>query len=225
VFASAENLVDTLRTINPATHLFPIGVSLEKFEAAWRGETPEPPDVVGLRRPLVGLVGGLRACVDQGLLATLARNRPDWTFVLVGPEQVSFAELRDISNVHVLGPKPHDAVPAYVHRFDVCLVPYVVDSFTDNISPAKLNEYLALGKPVVSTALREVRRYNEMFGDVVAVASGASEFGGAIARALPDRSANAVARRRAAAEANSWQHRVDEMSQLIETTERKKRPT
>ena len=85
-------------------------------------------------------------------------------------------ELRGLPNVHLLGPKPHEQIPDYIAAFDVCLIPYVVDDFTSNISPAKLNEYLALGKPVVSTDLAEVRRFNEANGAVVRIGATREEF-------------------------------------------------
>ena len=79
------------------------------------------------------------------------------------------AELRGLPNVRLLGTKAHEQIPDYINAFDVCLIPYVVDELTDNISPAKLNEYLAIGKPVVSTDLAEVRRFNAAYGAVVSI--------------------------------------------------------
>ena len=138
-----------------------------------------------------------------------------------GPEyKESFADPKRIPNVHFLGAKPHDAIPAYIRCLDVCLIPYVVDTFTENIFPAILNEYLALGRPVVSSALREVRRFNDSFGGVIAIALGADGFQEAITQALGDASPNAVARRRAVAEDNSWRRRTEGMSELIEAKAR-----
>jgi glycosyltransferase involved in cell wall biosynthesis len=216
VFASSDRLVDYCRAHNPETHLFPIGVSLEKFEHAWRDESIAPPDVTRLPRPVIGLVGGLRSCVDQALVRELSLCLPHVSIALVGPEQTPMTGLHGLANVHLLGPKPHELVPNYVAAFDACLIPYVVDDFTNNISPAKLNEYMALGKPVVSTDLAEVRRFNETHGAVVRIGATHEEFIDQVQAALENDTRAQREERRSAAERNSWERRVEAMSRLIE---------
>lgn len=217
VWASAAKLVDHCSRYNSETHFTPTGVSLEKFESAWQGRGETPPDLAGLPRPLIGQVGGLRKCVDQDLLRAVSRLLPQATFVIVGPEQVSVDALRGLPNVRLLGSKPHEHIPAYIREFDVCLIPYAVNEFTDHISPAKLNEYLALGKPVVSTPLFEVRRFVHSHGSVVTIADGPVEFAAGIEEALRSDSPESRARRRAVAESHSWQLKVEEMSGWIES--------
>ncbi len=216
VFASAEKLRDHCRLFNPATHLVSTGVSLEKFDRAWKGEGERPADLRDVKRPLIGSVGGLRKCVDQRLLDEITGAMPEATFVFIGPEQTTIDDWRLRPNVKLLGHKPHEAIPAYVRELDVCLVPYVVDEFSDHISPAKLNEYLALGKPVVATGLHEIRRFVEAHGDVVAIADGRDEFVSRIRAALAGDSPALRARRRAVAESHSWEIKVETMSRRIE---------
>ena len=216
VFASSDRLVDYCRAHNPEVHLFPIGVSLEKFERAWRGEAAVPADVARLPRPVIGFVGGLRACMDQPLLRQLSQRMPHATLVFVGPEQAPMSEIRGLPNVRLLGAKPHERIPDYINAFDVCIIPYLVDDFTDNISPAKLNEYLALGKPVVSTNLAEVRRFNQAFGAVVRIADTSERFCSLVEKALEEDSPSTARARRSVAEQNAWTTRVEMMSQLIE---------
>jgi glycosyltransferase involved in cell wall biosynthesis len=216
VFASSDRLVDYCRAYNPETHFFPVGVSLEKFERAWRGESTAPADVGRLPRPVIGLVGGLRPCLDQALLRELSLRLPYASIALVGPEQTPMTELHGLANVHLLGPKPHERIPDYVAAFDACLIPYVVDDFTNNISPAKLNEYIALGKPVISTDLAEVRRFNEMNGAVVRIGAIREEFVAQVQAALEDDTRAQRDARRSVAESNSWDRRVEAMSHLIE---------
>src|SRR5205085_4847031 len=115
VFASSDRLVDYCRAHNPAVHRFPIGVSLEKFEPAWRGQGAVPADLARLPRPVIGFVGGLRQCVDQPLLRQLSRHMPHATLALVGPEQVSMSELRGLPNVRLVGPQPHSRIPDYIN--------------------------------------------------------------------------------------------------------------
>ena len=217
VFASARRLIDYCRAHNPNTHLFTIGVSLDRFESARRAHDAAPRDLAALPQPRIGLVGGLRACVDQSLIAHVARQLPDATIALIGPEQVPFDGLRDLPNVHFLGRKPHAEIGRYIRALDVCLIPYVVDDFTDHISPAKLNEYLALGKPVVSTGLHEVREFAAEHGDVVTIADGAEAFARCVDQALRGDPLEMPARRRAVAESQSWDAKVEAMSQWIET--------
>ncbi len=119
-------------------------------------------------------------------------------------------------NVHLLGPRPHELIPDYIAAFDVCLIPYVVDDFTSNISPAKLNEYMALGKQVVSTALAEVRRFNEAHGAVVRIGATREEFIDQVQGALESDTRTQRDERRSVAERNSWGRRVEAMSRLID---------
>jgi len=216
VFASAEKLLEHCRRHNPATYLLSTGVSLEKFDRAWNGGDERPADLRDLPRPLIGSVGGLRKCVDQRLLDELVRAMPHATFAFVGPEQTSVGDWRELANVKLLGTKPHDRIPSYIREFDACLVPYVVDEFTDHISPAKLNEYLALGKPVVATGLHEIRRFVETHGDVVTIANGRDGFVAAIEAAIAADSPARRAKRRAVAESHAWDLKVETMSQRIE---------
>jgi len=107
-------------------------------------------------------------------------------------------------------------IPDYIGAFDVCLVPYVVDEFTSNISPAKLNEYLAVGKPVVSTDLAEVRRFNEANDGVVRIGATREEFLHEVQATLEGDARAQRDQRRSVAERNSWDRRVEAMSRLLE---------
>ena len=118
--------------------------------------------------------------------------------------------------MHLLGLKPHEDIPCYIQHFDVCLIPYLRDAFTNSVCPAKLNEYLALGKPVVSSDLPEVRQFNQAHGHVVATATGVDDFRARIAEALRDHSPHHRAQRRAVAQRHTWGNTVEAMSHLIE---------
>jgi len=115
-----------------------------------------------------------------------------------------------------MGERPHDAVPRHVKSFDVGLVPYRLSDYNDSVYPVKLNEYLAMGIPVVATDLPEIRRFNAEHGDVIAVAPDADHFAVAIADALGPADNGMTTRRIAAARQNSWTGRVSAMSELIE---------
>lgn len=217
VFVTSERLRARAARFSPRVHLFPFGVNLEAFERVRDAASPPPADVAALPRPIAGYVGGLHQWVDQELLAGVAERLPDVSFVLVGPPQVDVSRLARLPNVHLLGQRPHADVPAYVKAFDVALVPYRIAEYTANVYPTKLNEYLAMGKPVVATDLAEIRRFNADHGPLVAVASGVADFAEAIRRAAAGPAPpEAVARRLEAAASNRWERRLERMQALID---------
>lgn len=213
IFAQGEHLRARCAQWNAHVSIFPFGVDAELFEKS-SGEGP--PALRALAKPIVGYVGGLHRHLDAPLVAELARRRPQWSVVLVGPLQESANELAQLPNVYLMGPKPHLEVPAYVKQFDVCLIPYHLNPYTQTVYPTKLNEYLILGKPVVSTPLPEVEAFNARFGRPVTVASGAEGFVAAIDRLLTDGGEAEALRRRAVAKQSDWTTTVAAMCQQME---------
>ena len=216
VFVTSEKLRQRAARFNRRVHLFPFGVSFERFERIRQAADAVPEDLARLPRPVAGYVGGLHQWVDQGLLAAVAERLPQVHFVLVGPVQTDVSRLGRCANVHLLGGRAHEDVPRYIKGFDVGIVPYESSEYTDHVYPTKLNEYLAMGIPVVATDLPEIRRFNREHGQVVAVADSADAFARAIRTALADRAEDAVTRRIETARQNSWSARIAQMSALIE---------
>ena len=216
VFVTSEKLRERAARFNTRVHLFPFGVSLERFERVRDSGAAPPADLQALRRPVVGYVGGVHQWVDQDLLADVASRMPEATFALVGPAQTDVSALQRCANVQLLGQRPHEDVARYVKGFDVGIVPYRLTEYTANVYPTKLNEYLVMGLPVVATDLPEIRRFNAEHGGVVAVAGDADAFSAAIRRTLNDSSGPEVQRRIAVAQENSWQRRIAAMNRLID---------
>ena len=217
VFVTSENLQKRASKFTDRVHLFPFGVSFRKFEQVRLAPDGIPPDLAALKRPVVGYVGGIHQWIDFELLTSTARRMPDTSFALVGPLQVDADPADGAANVHVLGARPHDDIPRYIKGFDVGIVPYVLSEYTANVYPTKLNEYLAMGVPVVATDLPEIRRFNAEHGNSVAVAANTEQFAAAIADALVP-SAGERARRIDVARENSWSTRIAKMSALISDT-------
>ncbi len=215
VFVTSEKLRARAARMSDRVHLFPFGVSVERFDRVRQAAEPPPADLQALRRPVVGYVGGLHQWVDQELLADVASRMPDATFALVGPAQTDVSALERCPNVRLLGQRAHADVPRYVKGFDVGIVPYRLTEYTANVYPTKLNEYLVMGLPVVATDLPEIRRFNADHGGVVQVAGDASAFAAAVRGALGGSSGAEVERRIAVAHANSWQNRIAAMNRLI----------
>ena len=214
VFVTSEKLRARAGRYSQRVHLFPSGVNLDAFPGQ---TTPAgPADLADLPRPVVGYVGGLHQWVDQALIDAAAARLPNASFVMVGPEQVDVSMLKQRPNVHVLGRRPHTELAGYIGQFDVTLVPYRIADYTENVYPAKMNEYLAMGKPVIATDLAEVRRFNQQHGNVVRIARDADDMVAAIRELSATAPPEVVAARRAVAESNGWHRRISAMTSLIE---------
>lgn len=166
---TAERLGEGLRVRRPDLPIALIrnGVDVERFQHL-AAETPRPKDVPSGGRPVVGFVGALYEWIDWELIRDTARQLTDFEFVFVGPENGrSERELiASLPNVRLLGPRPYRRVPAYVSSFDVCWVPFKQDHVGKAANPVKIYEYLALGKPVVTTPVADT----DSFGGLVQVA-------------------------------------------------------
>jgi uncharacterized SAM-binding protein YcdF (DUF218 family) len=192
------------------------------FEACRQKGFKEPADIAAIPRPRFGYIGGLHRWVDLELLREAALKRPDYHFVLIGPEQSDMSLLRDLPNVHMLGKRPHDALPAYLGSFDAGLIPYRLAEYTTSVYPAKLNEYFAMGIPVISTALEEVLAYDRTHNGVVAIAKNAEEFIACMDESLRA-PADSRAARIAAARRNGWAERLTDMSARMSVMLERKR--
>ncbi|MEA2064526.1 MAG: ElyC/SanA/YdcF family protein [Gemmatimonadota bacterium] len=220
VFVTSELLRKHCLEHNQEVYKFPFTVDFEPFDRVRTAPFPElPDDMAGIEKPVVGYVGGLHRWVDQDLLVELATMMPECSFVFVGPEQEEVGRLRSLPNVHLLGGKPHCRLPFYLRHFDVGLIPYLKTDYTDNVYPTKLNEYMAMGLPVVSTAISEIQWFDREEPDLVDVCTGAGQMAGAIRRRLAETgqpgSEQIRSRRVDLARRNSWPVRIEKMSELI----------
>ena len=225
VFTNCTRLSERLSQWNGEVSIFPPGVDLAAFPDEPLGQPVRSDDSVPFDSskhgaqsgPVIGYVGGLHRHVDFDLLAEMADARPNWSWVFVGPFQTSVDKLRGKDNVLLLGPKPHDELVFYVRSFDVCLVPYVKSVYTETVVPAKLNEYLAVGKCVVATDLPTIREFNDRHNVLIATENRADKFLQAIEEALRQpRDAETIKRRREVAALCDWNTQLEAMSRLME---------
>lgn len=223
VFTSAPSLHKRCSAVNPKSHLVPNVADFDVFsQAAGRrekilGGEELPADLRGVRRPLIGFVGALDDYkVDFELLQRIATERPKWSIILVGPcghadKRTEITSARSLPNVHFLGVKPYADVPSYVAAFDVALIPYARNPYTDHVLPLKVHEYLAAGRPVVSTALPNL----EHLSPAVRLADSPADFIVEVERALSEADAPAeLAARQRIASQNTWEHRIGTMERL-----------
>jgi glycosyltransferase involved in cell wall biosynthesis len=179
VFTGGQTLFEAKRERHGNIHSFPSSVDIEHFARARRIQG-DPPDQAPIPRPRLGYFGVIDERMDLALLDASAALRPDWHFVMVGPvTKIDPAGLPRRPNVHYLGPKKYDELPGFLARWDVALIPFALNASTRFISPTKTPEYLAAGRPVVSTAIRDVvRPYGEL--GLVEIVSNATELVGAV---------------------------------------------
>ncbi len=205
--ATAESLTDTKAPRSGEAHYLPQGVNYEHFAEP----RPEPEDLRGLPRPLLGFAGGISACCDLNLIRRLADENADGSVVLVGPVVVDTAPL-DRPNIHILGPRPYSDLPAYVQRFDVGLIPYVLNDWTRAVDPLKLLEYLAAGVPVVSMSIPEVLKYSEWIG----IGDSHESFSREVSRSLKLGGEVERAARQKVASHNTWGARAARLLEIVD---------
>lgn len=218
VFTGGPSLYSTRASLHPRISCHPSGVETSHFTRA-RSVSSLPPDIASLPRPIAGFYGVIDERLDVALLAEAAMARPDWSFVVIGPVvKIDPATLPDQANIHYLGMRDYNQLPAYLAGFDVAILPFARNAATRFISPTKTLEYLAGGRPVVSTPIEDVV---QLYGDVVAIADGVDEFVAAIEGLLDEPPEAKDARERRAAETLSryeWDAIVDRMWNEIVTT-------
>lgn len=217
VFTGGASLFEAKRAQHDNVHLFPSSIDAAHFGKA-RLRQEEPADQASIPRPRLGFFGVIDERMDLDLLAGIAALRPDWHLALIGPVvKIDPHALPQAPNIHYLGQKSYEQLPVYLAGWDVALMPFARNEATRFISPTKTPEYLAGGRPVVSTSIRDVvRPYGEQ--GLVRIADTAEETVTAIEETL----ARAPAARAAwlahvddFLKGNSWDRTWAEMDRLI----------
>jgi glycosyltransferase involved in cell wall biosynthesis len=162
VFVTSPVMVESKRTINQTAEYSPHGVDVEHFQKAMDPDLPVAQGARGFRRPVIGFVGVIESWVDLKLVAHCALARPDWTFLMVGRVAVDTTALAHLPNVVFAGPKRYDDLPSWMKVFDACIIPFCDSELVMHINPLKLREYLASGRPVVSTFMPEVQKLHPL---------------------------------------------------------------
>ena len=207
-FVVSNQLVITKHSPQRVVYL-PNGVDTQTADRASR--QPCPPDIAQLSRPIAGYLGSYDSRMDWDLVKAMARQTPDWSYVFVGGGYTAPSDRPP--NLHLMGNRDYTAALSYVNCFDVALIPFVRDALTDAICPAKLFDYLALGKPIITTAIPAVLdiacKANHVYvgntaGDFVQLAREALREDGNLSDA-----------RRALARNHTWQGRTDKAWRAI----------
>jgi glycosyltransferase involved in cell wall biosynthesis len=208
IFATSRQLVAERQPKNPYTTYLPEAADIAPFMES----RPEPADLAGLPHPRICFFGTLEMWLDQTLLARVAATYPESSLILIGPIRYDFAPLLRLPNVHLLGSRAHDLLPAYLQHMDVLIIPYQITPYMANVHPVKTYEALATGKPLVTTDLPELRPY----AGPVTVAPNEEAFLAGIAAGLAEADlapsaplrASLVEARREIARQNTWDARL-----------------
>jgi UDP-galactopyranose mutase len=185
VFTGGQTLYEAKRTQHESVHAFPSSIDRAHFGKARTIKT-EPADQQNIPHPRLGFFGVIDERFDIELLNSIALARPNWQFVMIGPVvKIDPATLPGHESIHYLGARDYKDLPAYLSGWDVALLLFARNEATRFISPTKTPEYLAAGKPVVSTSIRDVvRPYGQQ--ELVKIADQPDEFIQAIESILAD---------------------------------------
>ena len=216
VFTGGPSLYEAKRFQHPAVYCFPSAVDAAHF-ARGRDPANAHPSLQTLSHPRVGFFGVVDERFDCGLLAALAKARPQWQICMVGPVvKIDPATLPQGPNIHYYGQQAYADLPSFLAGWDVCLMPFALNEATRFISPTKTLEYMAAERPVVSTAILDVA---SLYGDLVAIAHDPAEFISACDRALaelPEERKRRISLMRERVASLSWDATVSQMAELID---------
>ena len=172
-------------------------------------------DIKTIKKPVIGFVGGIDDSVDLNLVKYLARERPDWSVVMIGAVskdlRTKILRASSMENLSFLGSKPFELIPAYVDNFDVCILPFIDNIRNRNRSAMKLYAYLALGKPIVSRPIADA----EKFSNIILLAQEKGEFLRAIEKTLINDTKKSRQARISMAETQSWDKRAEHIYKLL----------
>ena len=212
VFTGGYRLFTAKSAHHENVHFFGCGVDSAHFAAA-RAESTTIPADARFDGPVAGYFGVIDERLDYDLIRSLAERNPEINVVMVGPTaKVDPAELPDAPNIHWLGQRSYDDLPRYVKAFDVCLMPFALNEATEFINPTKTLEYMAAGKPIVSTAVPDVVRN---FTPMVTVAHSPAEFVAGVVNSMTAPDGELIEKGIEMASQSSWESIVAQMRGLI----------
>jgi len=211
--ANSVYLANYLRKFNPRSYYVGQGCDVSAFDMKLIQSVPA--DISSIPRPVIGYIGVLYTLrLDIGIIAYLAEQRPDWSIVLIGPEDEGFktSELHRMQNVHFLGSKKPEELPAYLSVFDVAINPQILNEVTIGNYPRKIDEYLAMGKPVVATRTEAM----QVFADHTYLATSREEYLEFTEKALQENSPELARKREEFARGHTWEANANEIYKAID---------
>ncbi len=213
VFAGGPKIGRDKIKYNANTHSYGCGVDIKHFGKARSKTTKIPDDVANLPGPVFGFFGVVDERMDYELVAALADAHPEGSVVIIGPmTKIDPAAVPQRPNLHWLGGRDYQQLPAYVKKFDVCLMPFAINEATEYINPTKALEYMATERPIVSTPVEDVVL---QFTGVVKISQTSEEFIRLCGEAATAPDQAAIKRGKMLSERNSWESIVEAMEKHI----------
>jgi glycosyltransferase involved in cell wall biosynthesis len=216
ILVVSQNLLQSKSLFNKNTYLVPNAVDYQKYAKTISSARRLPGDIARLTNPLIGYSGKIGAKLDFNLLYQLAKFHPEWSLVFVGVVDERYCKdsierLQSLKNVYFLGFKNVSVLAEYIKAFDVCILPYLINEHSKNISPLKLYDYMALGKPIVTTNIPEAH----LFKKVIKIANTQTEFISFTRDSLVENDDDLVRKRISLASQNTWEDRINQINNLI----------
>lgn len=214
VFTGGKSLYESKKKMHENAFCFPSSVDESHFAKALNG-IDVPADIASIEAPIVGYYGVIDERIDMELLKATAGKSPKISFVMIGPlAKIEDSDLPKAANIHYLGMKSYEELPGYLKAFDIAMMPFALNDSTKFISPTKTLEYMAAGKPIISTKIKDVVTD---YSDCVSLIENASQFCDAISKSSVESQENNVAYKQILAN-TSWDATVDKMSTIIKKT-------
>lgn len=216
VFTGGFSLFEAKRHQHSNIYPFPSSIDAAHFAQARRGNGLDPEDQAGIGRPRLGFCGVIDERMDIELVRAVAEARPDWHWMMIGPvAKIDASDLPQRENIHYLGMKSYDELPRYIAGWDVAVLPFARNEATRFISPTKTPEYLAAGRPVVSTSIKDVMSpYGEL--GLVHVADEPHEFIAAVETAMHEDPRERLRNADALLSQSSWSRTWGRMTELMD---------
>lgn len=221
---TSRNLYDMKSPLNPNTHILHNAVDMTIFENALKIDYPRPKEIADVKTKIIGFTGNLNEYrVNYPLIKKIAQKHQDKTIVLVGPlnsDDYKTHGLDKMPNVILTGGKNINDLPKYLQHFDCTIIPFYCNQLTASVYPLKINEYLAAGRPVITTNFsKDIRSFRH----VVYLADNDNMFVSLIDRAINENSPEKIQERVAVSNQNTWKVRVQEFWDIVETVENKRK--
>jgi glycosyltransferase involved in cell wall biosynthesis len=212
VFTGGKSLYEAKKQLHSNVYCFPSSVDQEHFAQASK-EIPVAEDISNILKPIVGYYGVIDERIDLDLLHKCAKKLQNVSFVMIGPlAKIENTDLPKENNIHYLGMKSYDELPNYLKAFDIAMMPFALNDATKYISPTKTLEYMAAGKPIISTKITDVvRDYSES----IALIENESEFCDAIETLLAKDHIQMQMEYKKILEKTSWDSTADKMESII----------
>lgn len=218
VLVASEMLMKNKCKYHHNIHYVPNAADVELFQLVQSVTTEIASDILNFPHPIIGYSGIISRRIDFELIDYLAQMHPEWSFAFIGPldykdlhDCMDFKMVRQLENVFFMGERPYKKLPSYLKAFDVCILPYKPDKFNLSCSPLKFYEYLATGRPIISTNLPAL----QSFHNIINIAQNAGEFEQLVSISIKEHDKELIEQRMETARENSWEKRAETIIDIL----------